>query len=63
MSPPSPTKALSHDKTQFPFSSPGFDPETVDGLRVQKLWNHSILFSGVSSLDYLDVVNGKGGKL
>ncbi|KAI9702332.1 MAG: hypothetical protein M1836_000811 [Candelina mexicana] len=60
MSIPPPAESRSLDRTKFPFNCRAFDPETVDGLRVQELWNNAIHFSQVSSLDYLEVVDDKG---
>lgn len=53
--------SLRLDVTKYPFSSPMFDPDVTDGAQIQDLLDNAIPYSATTSLDYFDVVDGRGG--
>jgi hypothetical protein len=53
---------LEYDPSKYPFCSKSYDPETTNGLRIQDIVDNAVSFSGSSSLDFFEVINGKGGQ-
>jgi hypothetical protein len=54
-------KPLRYDATQYPFCSPIFDPDTTNGLRILEIVDNAIPYATTSSLDYFEVIDGRGG--
>lgn len=55
------TTSLDYDTSQYPFCSAFFDPEITNGVTIQNLVDNVIPYSPSSSLDYFEVVDGRGG--
>jgi hypothetical protein len=53
---------LEYDPSKYPFCSKSYDPETTNGFRIQDLVDNVIAYSGSSSLDVFEVIDGKGGQ-